>query len=110
MDITEMKKRLARGREARGRYAKALREAVVAYAGEQRKRGLARDKVAEELGMSVATLGYWCTPPKRKTALTAVTVVSEHRAPDSELVLECGPLRIRGLDLAGVAELMRRLA
>jgi hypothetical protein len=108
MDVNEMKRRLAKGREARGRYAKALREAVVAHATEQRRQGVARERVAAELGMSIATLSYWCTPPKRKSVLSPVTIVSEPQ-PAREIVVAYGSLRVHGLDVGQVAELVRRL-
>lgn len=109
MDASELKRRLAKAREGgRGKYSKGLREAVVAYAAEQRAHGVGREKVAAELGMSVATLGYWCTPPKTKSALAPVTIVSEP-ASAREIVVAYGSLRVHGLDLAQVAELVRRL-
>ena len=108
MDASELKRRLAKAREGgRGKYSKGLRDAVIAYAGEQRAQGVGREKVAAELGMSVATLSYWCTP-KTKSALAPVTIVSEP-ASAREIVVAYGSLRVHGLDLAQVAELVRRL-
>jgi hypothetical protein len=38
-----------------------------------------------------------------------VTIVAQ-REPAREVVVECGPLVVRGLDVASVAALLRRLA
>lgn len=108
MEASELKKKLAAARAARrGSYPSALRAKVVAYAAERRAQRVSRDKVAAELGMSVATLSYWCAP-ERKASLAAVTVIAE-AAPQQDVLVECGPLRIRGLDVGGVAELLKRL-
>jgi hypothetical protein len=109
MEASELKKRLAAARAAgRGTYPSGLREKVVAHAAKRRAQRVSRDKVAAELGMSVATLGYWCAPARRTASLAPVTVVAE-AVSQQEVVVECGPLRIRGLDVVGVAQLLKRL-
>jgi DNA-binding transcriptional regulator YiaG len=109
MEASELKRQLARARsEKRGAYPSALRDAVIAYAAKRRAEKIGRDRVAAELGMSVATLSYWCSPPAKTGKLAAVSIV---RAPaEREVVVECGPLRVRGLDVGSVAELLRSLA
>lgn len=109
MEANELRKRLAAARVARGgSYPSTLREKVVAYAARRRAQRVSREKVAAELGMSVATLSYWCAPARRGASLAPVTVIAE--APTlQEVIVECGPLRIRGLDVGGVAELLKRL-
>ena len=57
----------------------------------------------------MATLSYWCTPPRKGARLTPVSIVPA-REVARDVVVECGPLRVRGLDVPGVAELLRRLA
>ena len=110
MDATELKRLLARARgDKRGRYPTKLREAVVAYASKRRGQKASRDIVAAELGMSVATLSYWCAPARVRGTLEPVTIVARPE-PAREVVVECGPLRVRGLDVASVADLLRRLA
>jgi hypothetical protein len=109
MEANELKKQLAAARAARrGSYPSALREKVVAYAAKRRAQRVSRDRVATELGMSAATLSYWCAPARRSPSLAPVTVIAE-AAPRQEVLVECGPLRIRGLDVNGVAELLKRL-
>lgn len=62
--------------------------------------------------MSSKTLAYWRT--KGSPALVPVAVVAEPEPePESThlsvLTVECGPLRVHGLGVSGVAELLRRL-
>lgn len=112
MEAPELKRRLAQARaKGRGRYPAALREAVLAYAARRKAERVSQDKVAAELGMSRQTLCYWRALARNRGGLTPVTIVAK---PDPvsmpEVVVECGPLRVRGLDVGGVAELLRRLA
>jgi transposase-like protein len=110
MDATELKRLLAKARVSkRSRYPSRLREAVIAYAGKRRAQKASREVVAAELGMSAATLSYWCAPARSRGTLEPVTIVARQE-PTSEVVVECGPLRVRGLDVGSVAELLRRLA
>jgi len=110
MEGTELKRLLAKARgDRRSRYPARLREAVIAYAAKRRAQKVGRDAVAAELGMSVATLSYWCAPARTRGALEPVTIVARSEA-TQEVVVECGPLRVRGLDVVAVAELLRRLA
>lgn len=109
MEANELKRKLAAARPTnRGTYPVNLREAVVAYAARRGAQRVSREKIARELGMSPATLSYWCAPARHSTALAPVTIVPEPTAKEVVLV-EFGPLRVRGLDVAGVAELLRRL-
>jgi hypothetical protein len=110
MEASELKRLLAKARADKGgRYPVKLREAAVAYASRRRTQKASRDVVAAELGMSVATLSYWCAPARTRGTLEPVTIVARPE-PVSDVVVECGPLRVRGLDVASVAELLRRLA
>ena len=109
MDGAELKRELTKAHSGgRARYPTRLREAVLDYAGHAKREGRSHAKVAVELGMSVQTLQYWRAAERRRPKLVPVAIVSE-RVPDQELVIECGRLRVRGLDLAGVAELLKRL-
>jgi hypothetical protein len=106
MEAAELKRELSKARGRGGRYPAELRDAVVEYAARAKKRKINQRVVAEELGMSVQTLCYWRALARSKGALTPVTIVAE---PQAALTVECGPLRVRGLDVGGVAELLRRL-
>jgi transposase-like protein len=65
-------------------------------------------KVAAELGMSRQTLCYWRALARQRGKVAPVAIVAK-REPTREVLVECGPLRVHGLDVAGVAELLRRL-
>ena len=107
MDAIELKKQLAQGRGRRG-YPVELREAVLAFAAKRRGERVSQDKVAEELGMSPQTLCYWRALARQRGKVAPVAIVAK-REVAHEVVVECGPLRVRGLDVSGVAELLRRL-
>jgi transposase-like protein len=107
MEANELKRRLAQGR-GRGGYPAELREAVLAYAARRRSERVSQDKVAAELGMSPQTLCYWRALARQRGGIAPVAIVAQ-RAPAQEVLVECGPLRVRGLDVGGVAELLRRL-
>jgi transposase-like protein len=109
VDSGELKRRVRKARSGgRGRYPAELREAVLAYARHAKRRGTSGAKVASELGLSVQTLQYWRTAMRRRGELLPVAVRAE-RAPERELVVECGQVRVRGLDLDALAELLKRL-
>lgn len=110
MEAEDLKRRLAKARASgRRTYPAALREAVVRYASQRRAERVGRDKIAAELAMSAGTLDYWCGQTRPRGSLTPVAIITE---PESrrEVVVECGPLRVRGLDVPTLAELLRRLA
>ena len=106
MDSNILKRRLRSARRAGRRYPTALREAVLDHARKAKEAGKSDAALASELGMSLGTLQYWRATQRGK--LVPVTVV-EAPAPTPGLVLECGRLRVHGLNLDGVTELLRRL-
>ncbi|MEA2664847.1 MAG: hypothetical protein QOI11_1791 [Candidatus Eremiobacteraeota bacterium] len=110
MEANELKRRLAQKRGGRG-YPAELREAVLAYAARRRSERVSQDKVAAELGMSPQTLCYWRALARQRGGIAPVAIVAsrEPAKPAREVVVECGPLRVLGLDVAGVADLLRRL-
>lgn len=109
MDARDLRKRLRAARDAGNRYPGTLREAVVEYARAEHREGRSFMRICEELDMSHQTLAYWRA--KASGRLVPVSVVAAHdETTEKDVVVECGPLRVRGLDVAGVAELLRRLA
>jgi transposase-like protein len=110
MEANELRRRLAQARsQGRRRYPKDLREAVVAYALRRKAERVCQAKVASELGVSEQTLCYWRAIHRERAGLARVAVVAE-QARSEEVILECGPLRVRGLGIEGVAELLKRLS
>ena len=103
----ELKRQLAHGR-IRKRYPAELREAVLAYAAKRPAERVSQSKVAAELGMSEQTLGYWRALARERGGSAPVTIVANPER-SHDVVVECGPLRVRGLGVSGVAELLRRL-
>ncbi|MEO7034547.1 MAG: hypothetical protein ABI548_11615 [Polyangiaceae bacterium] len=95
------------GRRGRGRsYPKALRADVVQYALARRAVGIRIQAIGEELGVPWRTVRGWM-PSVRAERFRRIEVV----VPRAEGVVVHGPhgVRIEGLDLDGVAELLRRL-
>jgi transposase-like protein len=110
MEAAELKRELVKVQAGkRGRYPVALRDAVLEYAARAKRHGKSHAKVAAEIGMSVQTLCYWRAAARRRGALTPVAIVATATT-EREPIVELGPIRVRGLDVAGVAELLKRLA
>lgn len=104
-----MRKRLEASRKGRN-YPVEMRDAVVEYAEEQRRRGFKWTEIASELGLHQTTIRYWQKANKPVVgALARVSVAADPVPPRCELVVECGALRIRGLDMAQLIELARGL-
>jgi transposase len=98
-------------------YPKELRDEAVDYARERREQGATWSLAARELGIGIDSLTNWARlagrgavkPEFRQVALkqgeVAVGVTG------SALVVHGpGGVRVEGLDVAGLAELLRRLA
>jgi hypothetical protein len=110
MDGDGLKKRLRRARSGgRGRYPLDLRKAVVEYASRARHQGKSGAMVAAELGMSAHTLQYWQAAARGHGQLLPVKIVAG-TMPTREVIIECGQVRVRGLDIPGVADLLKRLS
>jgi transposase-like protein len=109
VDGEGLKLRLRRARSGgRRRYPFDLRKAVVEYASRARQQGKSGAKVAAELGMSFHTLQYWQAAARGQGQLLPVKIVASTAAVQ-EVIIECGQVRVRGLDIAAVAELLKRL-
>lgn len=94
------------GGRGRGRaYPKDLRAEVVEYARTRRAAGIRLEALGIELGLPWRTIARWL-PAVRAKRFRRIEIVDARR----DLVVH-GPhgLRVEGLDLDGVAELLRRL-
>jgi hypothetical protein len=92
-----------------------VRRAVLAYANAARRSGRSWRDVAGVVGVSAAALHNWRneTPKRdrqRRSSLLAPVVVTQRRDGEGPLVLVTPVGRVEGLDVAGLAELLRRLA
>jgi transposase-like protein len=111
-ESTSLRAELARI-ERRGRgcaYPTPLRNRAVAYVQARRAEGASVASVGAELGICISTLLRWTRSPRKSATFERVLVVADAATP-SALVVHgpCG-LRIEGLQLAEVAELVRRLS
>jgi hypothetical protein len=108
----ELKEELSKlGPRGRGRpYPKGLMGKLVSYTVARRRQGAKIVEVAAELGMKFHTLSRWLGE-KRPTGFERVEVIAPP-PPAARTLTVHGPrgLRIEGLDLSGVAELVRRVA
>lgn len=102
------------GEMGRGkRYPRALLEKILSYTVARRRQGATLLAVGGELGMNWKTLARWLG--ERKAARFERVEVSAPTpavtAPMPLPIVVYGPrgLRIEGLDVSGVAELLRRL-
>ena len=107
----ELSKLSPRGR---GRaYPKGLMAKVLSYTVARRRQGAKLVEVAAELGMKSYTLARWLGEKKPSASFERVQVVAPAAPAAAERgLIVHGPhgLRVEGLELADVAELMRRVA
>ncbi len=98
-------------RPTRTRYPAEFRARAVAAAHEQLERGKTVERAAAELGLRARTLQKWLAQEPRG-AWRRVVVESEAPAACSggQPVVVLGKIRVEGLDLAGVAQLLRILS
>lgn len=97
----------ALGERGRGRpYPKGLRDELMQYLRARRAAGAKLETIGAEIGVPWKTLSRWSGPQRRRKAFRRVEVVAP-----SAVVTVHGPhgVRIEGLDLDGLAELLRRL-
>jgi transposase-like protein len=110
----ELRKEVDRlGARRRGRRVpEALRDAIVEHAAECHAAGMSGAHVARGVGITEWTLIQWrkAYPQPQRASFLPVAVVEPPRSVQMPLVVH-GPagLRIEGLDLGGIAELIRRL-
>src|SRR5262245_40599048 len=110
MEVSDLKRELAKAKPAKGGcYPAALRDAVLEYTAKAKKHGKSHATVAAELGMSEATVSFWRSQARGPGNVVPVAIVAAPPV-ERELIVELGGLRVRGLDIAGVAELLKRLA
>jgi transposase len=106
----ELKQELSKlGPRGRGRaYPKGLMGKLLSYTVARRRQGAKIVEVATELGMKFHTLSRWLGEKRPTASFERVEVVAP---PAPRTLIVHGPrgLRIEGLDLAGVAELVRRV-
>jgi hypothetical protein len=105
----------ALGPRGRGRaYPKGLLEKLLSYTVARRRQGASIVEVASEVGINFRTLARWLGERKagsfgRVEVVAARAATAAAAAPMTIVVHGPRGLRIEGLDLATVAELVRRV-
>jgi transposase len=101
------------GPRGRGRgYPKGLLEKLLSYTVARRRQGASIVEVASEVGINFRTLGRWLGERKAgRFGRVEVVATATSAAAAARTIVVHGPrgLRIEGLDLAAVAELVRRV-
>jgi transposase len=109
----ELKSELSElGPRGRGRpYPKGLLEKLLSYTVARRRQGAKLVEVATELGMHNQTLSRWVGEKRAAKRFDRVEVVAAPTVSSAPAIVVHGPrgLRIEGLDIAAVAELVRRV-
>lgn len=92
-------------------YPEELRREALAYAEARKVEGATARAIADELGVSAEALSRWQTGKswRRRAAFAPVTIESDKPRRPAGIVVYAGTMRIEGLDVDGVAELLRRL-
>lgn len=115
MSASERIRRAVRSLESRGRgsrYPSELQAELVAYTRAQRESGVGLKEIGREVDVPWRTLARWSIAPRRargQRAFRRVEVDAVASGPVSLSVSGPHGLRIDGLDLDGIAELLRRL-
>jgi hypothetical protein len=98
------------GRRGPGRrYPEDVRRRGAAYLRARQAAGAPLSAVLREIGLRRETLVAWAAPAEAApiSRFVPVTVVD---APAGRIVVYAGAVRIEGLDVAALADLLRRLA
>lgn len=105
-EAAELRKQVL-ARSERSRFSLELASRICAHVAVRRAAGATMQQLASELGVALDTLYRWRREQPRGAALRRVEIVGERHA----LTVHgpCG-VRIEGLDLDGVAALLRKLA
>ena len=102
------------GRKSRQPYEAGLKRKLVEYAQQRKREGASYVAIGEELGIVWPTIAEWIgrEPKKRlRAGFQRVEVREVAQAPSAALVVvHTSGTRVEGLDVAGVADLLRRLA
>lgn len=114
--ISDLRARIfeRRGLPPRSRFSSELRQRLLAAVAEEQGKGRAVREIAEDLGLRLKTLSGWLRAGRGLggPAMRRVVVEPEvrRRSPATAIVVSMGNLRIEGLDLEGVAHLLRALS
>ena len=94
----------------RTRYPRELKASILEHARLQRSRKISRDVIAAELGLSIATLHCWLYAKRPESTLKPVTVRAVENPIGSVVLITRDGHRVEGLDVDGMAQLLRGLS
>jgi transposase len=111
MDAKALKDRIAEARRDRRRVPMPLQAAALQYAEQRQAAGISMKAIGGELGMSWHTLSYWRArhASSSETSLARVKIVVPERSKEAVVVHSPSGLRIEGLCVSQMAELIARL-
>lgn len=96
------------------RYPEALKREVLAYLAARREEGRGLKTTSVELGIPERSIKLWSNAPRpsgRPAFVPMVVTTPEAECTAPQIVVHApGGIRIEGLDVAALAELVRRLA
>ncbi len=96
------------------RYPESLKRAVLAYLAERRKVGRGLATTSAELGIPERSIKLWSSSPRPSSSPTFVAMEvadAAEASPAPRIVVHAlGGVRVEGLDVASLADLLRRLA
>ncbi len=99
------------GKQGRGqRFSKELKAAAAEYCEARRAKGATFGELEKELGIKNQTLGRWCQHKRRqgRSKFRRVQIVNHKPTSSLRLFGPCG-IRVDGLSIAQLSELLRRL-
>ncbi|MGA7617352.1 MAG: helix-turn-helix domain-containing protein [Thermoanaerobaculia bacterium] len=114
-EVKKLRRELERQSRRRERrwYPRELRERAVLYARQARAEGKSDSEIAEELGVNRYTFARW--EQRRGGSFRAVELVetgseaSDELRASSPIVITPSGIRVEGLTLDGLVELLRRV-
>ena len=110
-ELSKLREQLENKRDSRGRVPAAIKRAALLIIERARQNGMSYRSISKQIGVNNHTLRYWRETSKTKNVIEEVRIAEPNAKPKSEVVL-VGPrgLRIEGLNLSQLAELLVRLA
>lgn len=113
-DVSVLRTQIAQFIESRPsrrtRYPGDLKTSILEHVRAQRLRRVSRDIIAAELGLSITTLHGWLYAKHAKSKLKPVIVSSAAHSVASVVLITRDGHRVEGLDVAGMAQLLRGLS
>jgi len=100
--------RLQRGR--RERFPKDLRSKLIAYIHGRRDAGATLEQIGEEIGVNCKTVANWVSRARKRSSFCRVEVAQEQGVAGALTVRgPCG-VRVEGMAITDLVDLLRRLA